>query len=363
MIWLVRQDSREAIQNLEGAEGLMLLPFICISFNSGRHNQMLFIKQTLQKFRLPILVLPFIIGLSACGSKDAEKPASQVIAKVNSGEISVHQINYVLSRSGAGAVSQEMAPKVRRQVLDRLIDQELAIEQAIEKKLDRTPEVITALDAAKREILARAHIDQITGALSKPTSEEAHKYYSEHPQLFSERRIYNIQEIMLPATDGVADELNKLLTTGKSMEDLVSWLKGRSIKFSGGSVTRPAEQIPLELLSKIHTLKVGQGLVIAGPQSITVMRIAAAQSAPVSESVALPQIQQFLSNQRKAEAAAQEIKQLKAKAKITYMGEFAGTESTLTSTAPATVPVATDINSKPNSTTDAAIEKGVASLK
>jgi EpsD family peptidyl-prolyl cis-trans isomerase len=324
---------------------------------------MLFIKQKFHKFLLPILALPFIIGLTACGSKDAEKPATQVIAKVNSGEISVHQINYVLSRSGAGSVSQEMAPKVRRQVLDRLIDQELAIEQALEKKLDRTPDVITALDAARREILARAYIDQITGAVSKPTSEEAKKYYSEHPQLFSERRIYNIQEIMLPTTDGVADELNKLLTTGKSMEDLVSWLKGRSIKFSGGSATRPAEQIPLELLSKIHTLKVGQGLVIAGPQSITVMRIAAAQSAPVSESVALPQIQQFLSNQRKAGAATEEIKQLKAKAKITYMGEFSSAESNSSVTQAVATPVAASGNIKPESTTDSAIERGVASLK
>ncbi len=324
---------------------------------------MLFIKQKYQRFLFPILALPIIIGLTACGSKDAEKPASQVIAKVNSGEISVHQINYVLSRSGAGSISQEMAPKVRRQVLDRLIDQELAIEQALEKKLDRTPDVITALDAARREILARAYIDQITGAVSKPTSEEAKKYYSEHPQLFSERRIYNIQEIMLPTTDGVADELNKLLTTGKSMEDLISWLKGRSIKFSGGSATRPAEQIPLELLSKIHTLKVGQGLVIAGPQSITVMRIAAAQSAPVSESVALPQIQQFLSNQRKAGAATEEIKQLKAKAKISYMGEFAGAESNASVTQAVAAPVAASGNSKSESTTDTAIERGVASLK
>ena len=321
---------------------------------------MLFIKQ---KFLLPILVLPFVIGLTACGSKDAEKPATQVIAKVNSGEISVHQINYVLSRSGAGSVSQEMAPKVRRQVLDRLIDQELAIEQALEKKLDRTPDVITALDAARREILARAHIDQITGAVPKPTSEEAKKYYSEYPQLFSERRIYNIQEIMLPASEGVADELNKLLTTGKSMEDLVSWLKGKNIKFSGGSATRPAEQIPLELLSKIHTLKVGQGLVIAGPQSITVMRIAAAQSAPVSESVALPQIQQFLSNQRKAEAATEEIKQLKAKAKISYMGEFAGTENNSSVTQAVAAPVTASGNSKSEPATDSAIERGVASLK
>jgi hypothetical protein len=93
------------------------------------------------------------------------------------------------------------------------------------------------------------------------------------------------------------------------------------------------------------------------------MRIAAAQSAPVSESVALPQIQQFLSNQRKAAAATEEIKQLKAKAKISYMGEFAGAESNASVTQAVAAPVAASGNSKSESTTDSAIERGVASLK
>ena len=106
-----------------------------------------------------------------------------------------------------------------------------------------------------------------------------------------------------------------------------------------GSATRSAEQIPLELLPKIHPLKVGEGLIMQSPQSITVMRLAAAQSVPVSEDVALPRIQQFLGNQRGAEAAKQEFKELKAKAKITYMGEFADAGKSAASQ-PATVPAA-----------------------
>lgn len=316
-----------------------------------------------QKLIFPILVFPLVFGLAACGSKEAEKPASQVAAKVNSGEISVHLINYVLTRTGVGASTPEMAPKIRRQVLDRLVDQELAVEQAVEKKLDRSPDVLMAVDAARREILARAYLEQITGALAKPTAEEARKYYAEHPQLFAERRIYNIEEIMLPAVAGVAEQLGEMLNAGKSMDDVVNWLKSKDIKFSGGSATRPAEQIPLELLPKIHTLKVGQIVVITNPQAITVMRIAAAQSAPVTEDAALPRIQQFLGNLRTAEALKQELKQLKDKAKITYMGEFANTEYSAVAPQAGTLPSpATDVSAlKPP--TDAAIEKGIAGLK
>ncbi len=325
---------------------------------------MQFVHQTLI---LPTLLTSLALGLIACDRKDPEKPASQVAAKVNSGEISVHQINYILSRTNVGATTPETAPKIRREVLDRLVDQELAVEQAVEKKLDRSPDVLMAIENARREILARAYVEQITAALAKPTVAEAKKYYAEHPQLFAERRIYNIQEIVLPATAGVAEELREMLDSGKPMEEIANWLKGKDIKFAGGSATRPAEQIPLELLPKIHPLRVGQGLIMQSPQSVTVMRLAASQSVPISEDVALPRIQQFLANQRGAEAAKHEFKELRAKAKITYMGDFADTGNSAVSQA-ATVPAAPEAAGgsgavPPKSNTDFAVEKGIAGLK
>ena len=69
------------------------------------------------------------------------------------------------------------------------------------------------------------------------------------------------------------------------------------------AATRAAEQIPLELLTKLHALKDGQTMVVANPQGFNVVRVATSQTAPVPEANALPRIEQFLSNQRAAEAA------------------------------------------------------------
>jgi EpsD family peptidyl-prolyl cis-trans isomerase len=311
---------------------------------------------------LSFLLISAIVG---CGNKESTKPASQIAAKVNSGEISVHQVNYVLSRTPAAA-KPEAAPKLRREILDRLIDQELAVEQAVEKKLDRAPDVLMTIENARREILARAYVEQIAAGLPKPTVEEAKEYYAAHPQLFAERRVYNIQEIVLPSSEGVANQLGEMLQGGSSMEEIANWLKGKNIKFAAGSATRPAEQIPLELLPKIHPLKVGQGLILQGPQSVTVMRLVGAQSVPVTEDLALPRIQQFLANQRASEAAKKEFKTLKANAKITYMGEFADMSPSTAETTPASATASTagganSVLSAPS--TDIAIDKGVAGLK
>lgn len=265
------------------------------------------------------------LALVACGEKAGKKAATQVAAKVGSEEISVHQINFVLSRTNTANATPESADRLRHEVLEKLIDQQLAVEQAVEKKLDRSPEVVSQLEAARREVLSRAYVQQLAAALPKPSAEETKKYYQDNPPLFAERRIYNLQEIVVPAAAGaeVLEPLKAQVSAGKSMEELATWLKGRSVRFGGNSATRAAEQIPLELLKTVASLKDGQTTVIANPQGLTILRVASSQSAPVTETAALPRIEQFLANQRGAEAVGKAIKDLRAKTTVTYMGDFA----------------------------------------
>lgn len=330
-----------------------------------------------------LLALTLTLTLAACGNKDDKKVATQVAARVGSEEISVHQINQVLARTNAANATSQQVQALRREVLEKLIDQQLAIDQATEAKLHRSPEVVAQIEAARREVLARAYIQQLAGALPKPTPEEIRKYYTEHPQLFAERRIFNLQEILVPAAAVAANgaELRAQIAAAKSMEDIAVWLRGKNIKFGGGSATRPAEQIPLELLAKVHALKDGQTALLESPQGLTVLRVVSSQSAPVPEASALPRVEQFLTNQRGAEAVAKNIKELRAKATISYMGDFAQTAGAVNA-APATPSVtaapepaaaaaqapvapATAQPAAPatNDKTKTAIEKGVAGLK
>lgn len=306
------------------------------------------------KIAASFLVGAMSLGIGACSNKDTNKPASQVAAKVNSEEISVHQINFVLSRNAAFAnVPADNVPLVRREVLNKLIDQQLAVEQAVKQKLDRSPEVVMAVEAARNEILARAYIEKVARARVIPTEEDAKKYYAENPALFADRRIYNIQEIVLPTTPSLAQQLREMLNAGKSMAEVSEWLKRRDIKFTGASATRSAEQIPLELLPQIHTLDDGQAIVLEASQNITVMRVLASQSAPIAEEAALKRIQMFLGNLRTTEAAERELKDLKSKATISYLGEFS--EAANASSPPPSP-------SKVSADTSTIIEKGAASL-
>ena len=302
--------------------------------------------------KLSSLAVAIAIALSGCGDGKEKKAATQVAAKVNSSEISVHQINAVLAK--AQGIPPEAADRARQEILDKLIDQQLIFDQAVEKRLDRNPEVMMAIEAAKREIVARAYLDQVIAALPKPTDDEIRKYYADNPDLFSRRRVYSLQEITVEPKREILDELKQMVATGKPLDDIANWLKEKGVRFQAGGGTRAAEQIPLDILPKLAQLKDGQAGVIEGSKSILVVRVASSQAVPVDEAEAKPRIQQFLYNQRVQQAAGDEIRKLKSAAKIEFQGEFAS---------------AAGEGAKPASPTPQAaptgnpIEKGVAGLK
>src|SRR5687768_423516 len=92
--------------------------------------------------------------LVGCGDKK-DKTASQTAAKVNKDEVTVHQINFVLQQQRN--LRPEQADAASRQILERLIDQQLALQKGDDLKVDRDPRVVQQLEAARREILARAY--------------------------------------------------------------------------------------------------------------------------------------------------------------------------------------------------------------
>ena len=136
--------------------------------------------------------------MTGCGDKkEKDKPASQTAAKVNKEEITVHQINYVLQQQRG--LAPEQAASASKQVLERLVDQELAVQKAQEQKLDRDPRVVQQIEASRREIVARAYVDKIAAGAPKPSPAEIKAYYDAHPALFKERKVYNLQELAIQA--------------------------------------------------------------------------------------------------------------------------------------------------------------------
>jgi EpsD family peptidyl-prolyl cis-trans isomerase len=259
--------------------------------------------------------------LAGCSDKKKERAATQTAAKVNKEEITVHQINFVLAQQRA--LAPEQAASASRAVLERLIDQELALQKASDQKLDREPRVVQQIEAARREIIARAYLEKIGEGAPKPTPAEVAAYYEAHPALFKERRVYNLQEVMIEATPEQVESLKKVLQGAKTFPDFVAYLKANSVKFTGNEAVRAAEQLPLASVDQFGKMKDGQAIFNVRPGGAQIINLAASRPQPVTLEQATPAIVQFLLNERKRKLVADDMQALRAAAKIEYAGDFA----------------------------------------
>lgn len=270
---------------------------------------------------LALAGLSTLMLASGCGEKKKERVETQAAARVNDHEVTVQQINLVLQQQRN--LRPEQTDAASRQILDRLIDQSLAVQKAEELKLDRDPRVQQQIDAARREIVARAYVEKTGEAAAKPTPDEIAAYYRGKPALFSERRIYSIQELAIEARPDQVPMLRERLAAAKSIAEFVEYLKANDFRFAANQAVRAAEQLPMNVLESVSRLKDGQATVNQASNGVVVVVLAGSRSQPVTEEQARPAIEQYLLNDRKRKLVEDELKAMRAAAKIDYLGKFA----------------------------------------
>jgi EpsD family peptidyl-prolyl cis-trans isomerase len=269
---------------------------------------------------VPLAVVAASLVLVGCGDKK-DKSASQTAAKVNKDEITVHQINFVLQQQRG--LKPEQADAVSKQILERLIDQQVALQKAEDQKVDRDPRVVQAVEAARREIIARAYLEKVGENAPKPSPDEIKKYYDEKPALFRERRVYSIQEISIEAKPEQQAEVRDALAAAKNINEFIEFLKAKDYKFAGNQAVRAAEQLPLNSLDAFAKMKDGQAALVPAPNGVQVVVVAGSRLQPVTEEQAKPAIEQFILNERKRKLIEDDVKALRTAAKISYVGKFA----------------------------------------
>lgn len=319
----------------------------------------------LHRFGMSALALAVALSLAGCGDKKEEdKAASQVAAKVNGDEVTVHQLNHELSK--LGNLTPEQSTQAANQVLRSIVDQQLLVQKAIEDKLDRDPQVLQTLEAARRQILSQSYVQKVTASVPAPTDAEITEYFNKNPALFSERRIYRLQEISIQASPDNIEAIKAELAKAKSLGDFVQWLKDQKIPARAGQSVKAAEQLPLELLPRLAQMKVGQAINVANGNILNIVVVADSQSQPKTLEQAKGDIERFLANSKKREVALADLKQLREKAKIEYLGAYseAGKESAPAAAAPAApaAPAAAPAAAAP-AADQGALERGAAGLK
>jgi len=264
-------------------------------------------------------LLTMFLVLAGCSRVGGD--ATQVAAKVNDVEISTAQLQHVLQRQPP--VPPDRAASVTRRALDAVIDQELAAQGARKQGLDKDPRVVQAIEAAKREVLAKAYQDAVTEKAPLPSSDEVDRYYDSQPALFAQRRFYSLQETAVQGAHADIVPLKGRIEEAPDATRMTDVLRDAKLPYSSRQLTVSPEDVPLLLVGRLSELKTGQSLVLPQPSGARVLTLLSSTPAPLTREAARPAIQAYLTNEGKRRALAERQKALRDEAHIEYKGKFA----------------------------------------
>ena len=275
----------------------------------------------------PLLTLLIIIStasLVACDNKSkssAKNADTQVVAIVNGEEITIHQVNFQLSR--LGQMNEAQSKLASKQVLTRLVEMQLLKQQAIEQKMDKNPVLLQALESSKDQMLAQAYLESMMAKAPKPSNTEIDTFFKEHPELFENRRVFKLDELVVSIDKQKIAEAEISLKNVNTIKDVAAWIKEKDYPYNVNTAVKEAEAIPSDMLKKLQILKDGEIMLMPMNGALHVIHVAASKTVPISRANATPIIQQYFTNQNKSNVAKQEMLALNEKAKIEFVGTFA----------------------------------------
>lgn len=278
-----------------------------------------------------LLCLVTAVLIAGCSKREGAAE-SQVAARVNDDEITVHQVQAVLQRQQR--LVQEFPEQAAAKALDILVEQQIAVQAARAEGIDTDPAVVQAVEAARREVIARAYQDRVADKATGPSSDEIDRYYDANPGLFAKRNVYTLQEFHVATPDASqVERMQAAMAAAKGAADLEARLSAAGVRFRSRVFVQAPEDMPMAIVSKVAATEVGQAITLPQAASMRVVYVLHAQPAPVDRRLASPAIESFLMSERKRRLVADSMKPVREAARIEYVGNFARAASARASAA------------------------------
>jgi EpsD family peptidyl-prolyl cis-trans isomerase len=263
----------------------------------------------------------FSFALSAHSALSASPPSaaapvpSPVVATVDGEPITLQTVQAMLWRMSQGRPAN--APVTQAQALEQLIDLKLQARQAQLQGVDALPIINELVAITRLEVLAKGLSDVKRQLQVQPTDEQVKDYYERSPHLFSQRKIFALQELVLEKTPLTEAALQSQVAKASDMKALTAAMDEAGVVYKLSAVTQPAENLPLDALPDIAAAPEGKPQWRRGLNgSASVFVVLASRSQPRSFEEAAPLIRLFLSNKSWMDESGRYVGELRQKALI-----------------------------------------------
>jgi EpsD family peptidyl-prolyl cis-trans isomerase len=273
----------------------------------ARRERILILKATTAVKAACIAALAAV--LCGCSQHAAAKPDGDVVVSVNGDEITRGDVELAVLAMGGDTTT----------AVESLVDEELLVQNALASHLDRNPMVMEEIERARRQILARTYEERSVLPHTEISAAAKREYYRSNPALFARRRIYRTLTFSIARAE-LTPALGNALDHVRSAIQVRELLDRRHIPFEAVEITRPAGEIPMDILPHLAQARIGDVLIAPAPQQTHALLICVVGvlDSPVDFEHASASISQYLTDVRKHEAVAQYLRRARSLAAISY---------------------------------------------
>ena len=247
-------------------------------------------------------------------------PEGQVAATVNGEEVTLQELNTEIQASNVPpGMDKQLA---QREALQHIIDRKLLINAAREKKIDKSPEYQSQKQRADELLLAQTYAKQQLAVIPVPTDADISKFMGEHPNVFGNREIVQLDQIRYRSGPNDA-KYRAAIKADHSLDAVGQHLTNLGVKFERGKNGLDTAQVPTEIMKEINALPAGEPIELPANGIITINVIVGRQPAPIDPAQARQAAVAAWRQQQFTKLISDQLKQMRDSAKITYQNGFA----------------------------------------
>jgi EpsD family peptidyl-prolyl cis-trans isomerase len=251
--------------------------------------------------------------LSACHFGAPKTPTGQVVATVGAREITRRELQVEMDGSTATTPATQKAQQ--QAALQRIIQRVILANAAKAQGLEKDPNFALLSQRANEALLAQLLERKTAASVPAPSTEEADQFQQTNPNLFSERKLFDVDQIRMsrPSDPQIVAKLEPL----KTLDEIANYLNQNHIPFQrGANVMDSLGQNP-KLLSAILALPPHEVFILSSANEIFVNEVRDTRTSPFVGDAAEKYALNSLKAQHTQDAVIRQLRGIVAKGSVT----------------------------------------------
>lgn len=272
------------------------------------------------KTKALVVVAAVSAGLALSGCDQVRKlvgggkPTGQVVATVDGEEITTLQL-----RAELGTFSSRdpnVMKAAQQQALQRIILRKMLAEEAKKQKLDKGTDYTLQLERGRETLLAQLYQRKLATQTTQPTRAEAEAFVQSHPEMFANRRVMFVDQVIAAPSKIPPDRLRPL----KTLDEVKALLAAEGVQYQENAVVLDTLTGNPALVKAVINLPPGEVFVIPQGASLLFNQVTATRPTPFVGDMATAFAMNTVRGRKAQDFVAKKVTDMRkgAESKITY---------------------------------------------